>query len=447
MKNILSAAFFCALLAGGTGAYGQQVQVLKADGPAPAAKDGAKAGAGPEIIVQEEKPAKAAAPAKKGSQVMEKAPAKPSGKKTSPAKSAAVKPVQVAEFAPKFEMQPPARTAMGMELPPAMKLAPAAAPKAAAAAPKSAAMGTTLPAPMKPAAAPARAAAPAMALPPPMKPAVVKTAVPAAPAAPSPSRAGGFSVEKKHKVTGGETLWDLSGKYYSDPYKWGKIYNANLDTVRNPDLIYPAEELVIPDITEEVRPARKAPAAISGSDTFSEGDFSVTEIDQVSAPAAGDADTRASASMVVPARKAPGASERGGMNSVDRDGLSAEMPEDQKEWASFLIVPDTWLEDGVVASKGKGGAEDSMEGELAVSGETVTVRLTGPARVKKDDFLTVYLRGAAAFDKKGKRLGRELQPVGKIIVLSVAGRAVKGQLLEASATVTKGMVVKLGARP
>lgn len=45
-----------------------------------------------------------------------------------------------------------------------------------------------------------------------------------------------------------DCLWNISGKeqIYNDPLMWPKIYLANTDQIRNPDLIYPGQVLKIP---------------------------------------------------------------------------------------------------------------------------------------------------------------------------------------------------------
>lgn len=51
-----------------------------------------------------------------------------------------------------------------------------------------------------------------------------------------------------HTVVKDDTLWDLSQRYYSDPFEWRVIWNANREVVEDPNLIYPEEVLVIPGL-------------------------------------------------------------------------------------------------------------------------------------------------------------------------------------------------------
>ncbi len=51
----------------------------------------------------------------------------------------------------------------------------------------------------------------------------------------------------------GDYLWRISGKkdVYADPFQWMKIYSANRDQIRNPDLIYPNQSFLIPRAVEQ----------------------------------------------------------------------------------------------------------------------------------------------------------------------------------------------------
>ncbi|NNK86912.1 MAG: LysM peptidoglycan-binding domain-containing protein [Flavobacteriaceae bacterium] len=56
------------------------------------------------------------------------------------------------------------------------------------------------------------------------------------------------SVYHRHLVKSGETLGKIAKQYYGDPMKYKTIFNANSDILKNPDLIYPDQELIIPNL-------------------------------------------------------------------------------------------------------------------------------------------------------------------------------------------------------
>ena len=49
-----------------------------------------------------------------------------------------------------------------------------------------------------------------------------------------------------HVVQSGDTLWAIAKKYYGNGNQYTKIFNANKDKIKNPNLIYPGQKLVIP---------------------------------------------------------------------------------------------------------------------------------------------------------------------------------------------------------
>ncbi|WP_370392447.1 LysM peptidoglycan-binding domain-containing protein [uncultured Winogradskyella sp.] len=56
------------------------------------------------------------------------------------------------------------------------------------------------------------------------------------------------SVYARHTVKSGESLGKIAKHYYGDASKYQKIFEANTDKLKNPDLIYPDQELVIPNL-------------------------------------------------------------------------------------------------------------------------------------------------------------------------------------------------------
>jgi nucleoid-associated protein YgaU len=56
------------------------------------------------------------------------------------------------------------------------------------------------------------------------------------------------SVYARHTVKSGESLSKISKNYYGDPMKYNAIFEANRNILKNPDLIHPGQELVIPNL-------------------------------------------------------------------------------------------------------------------------------------------------------------------------------------------------------
>lgn len=61
-------------------------------------------------------------------------------------------------------------------------------------------------------------------------------------------RVADTSVYARHVVKSGETLGKIAKQYYGDPMKYQKIFEANTDILKNPDIIHPNQELIIPNL-------------------------------------------------------------------------------------------------------------------------------------------------------------------------------------------------------
>jgi nucleoid-associated protein YgaU len=61
-------------------------------------------------------------------------------------------------------------------------------------------------------------------------------------AAPAPA-----AQQRTYTVKPGDSMRRIAEQFYGDEMKWKRIYEANRDKIKNPDLIHPGQEFIIPD--------------------------------------------------------------------------------------------------------------------------------------------------------------------------------------------------------
>jgi nucleoid-associated protein YgaU len=73
-------------------------------------------------------------------------------------------------------------------------------------------------------------------------------AAPPAPSTPPPAdQTAPVAAVPRYVVAKGDSLSKIAQRAYGDGSKWRKIYEANKDVIKDPDLIYPGQSLRIPE--------------------------------------------------------------------------------------------------------------------------------------------------------------------------------------------------------
>ena len=206
-----------------------------------------------------------------------------------------------------------------------------------------------------------------------------------------------------HVVVEGETLWELAGRYYGNPFRWPVIYEANRGRVVDPDLIEIGWSLSIPGVVgvpQDVRTGQVGP-----------GDRPPTDPDPV--PLGRVAPARAEMATV-------GTSGRGG----------------ERETAKLFAVPHglVYGAEWIDPAEAEGAQEGTVDGVLdeggalglsGVVGQGTMVSVSPSAGIvmRPGDLLQTFRRIWS-----DRQVGTAFRPSGVLVVVAATGDGVRARV-------------------
>lgn len=211
---------------------------------------------------------------------------------------------------------------------------------------------------------------------------------------------------QRHTVMKGDTLWDLAGKYYRDPWGWPSIWEANKTLVNDPNLIVPAQVLVIPEKTLTEKPAAAPVLTAANNEGTKAEAVTALETKIVEEPAGEEQPETAvpepePAVEPAPEAAAPAPEEKKGTEPA---------PAVKKYFdAEGMTVPKDWKGDGYIVG-------DKDKKTLISQGDTVYLDL-GKSEVRPGTRLMIYRKvGKVRDHDTGDFLGYEVRRIGRLEV-------------------------------
>jgi nucleoid-associated protein YgaU len=62
----------------------------------------------------------------------------------------------------------------------------------------------------------------------------------------SPQQGTSAQSGREYTIKSGDSLSKIAKQFYGNAADWQKIYNANKDQIKNPDMIFPGQKIKIP---------------------------------------------------------------------------------------------------------------------------------------------------------------------------------------------------------
>lgn len=283
----------------------------------------------------------------------------------------------------------------------------------------------------------------------------IDTAAESEPAEPASASTEMTERAVSHAVVKGDTLWDISEKYYQNPWVWPKIWEANKLQISNPHWIYPEQVFIIPDKSALVPKQAELPQAENvqspAQEAAPENVPEKVEEQKAEEPSVQEAEPAQEEAVEQAAAVETQEEEKEAEQAVaepvpveqEEPAVKEEQPPVLKKLdkstkyyqEESFIAPEYWEGDGlIIGDKGKK--------LLISSGDTVFINL-GSDKVKPGMSCMVYRKIGRFIDPSTRDfLGYEVHRVGRLeITDGVADQTATGKVVMSHVPIQIGDIV------
>lgn len=229
--------------------------------------------------------------------------------------------------------------------------------------------------------------------------------------------AKGEEAGKTYTVIKGDTLWDISGVFMKDPFKWPTIWEKN-PQVKDPHWIYPGDVLIILPSGEIKKKVAEESAPVPAP---------VEKKEEVKEPA----------KIEAPAVAQPLPEERA------TEAAPVAIPVQTKQTLPYAGIGRV----GFIASDKEasiGKIVDAKEEKLMLStGDDVYIDTGEEKGIKKGEKFTIYKMGSAVYHPVSKKLvGHQVEILGTLLVTNPHDKASEGQIIDCYDPISRGDKLK-----
>ncbi len=242
-----------------------------------------------------------------------------------------------------------------------------------------------------------------------------------------------------HTVKKNDTLWDIAGHYYGDPFLWPLVYEANKNIIQDPHWIYPDQIFTIPPYQgEETRAVipettEAGSAKVETTKTVAKPIISTTPQEKV-APTTEEIPEEQKEIKVVSVLKAPTGAKKKTVRKITLIAPQIFSLAKSLAYSAGYITKEQGFNTGKIVQ----GAGEIERTQFTMN-DKVAINKGTEDGIKEGDIYTVYRMGKGVYNPiTDEYLGRIVKILGDIKILKTKKHTGVARILRSFDTIKPG---------